>query len=293
MKRTRLASVKAGVKPERGGVQSVTIAARILNAMAAAGHRLPLKTLAAATGLARGKVHRYLRSLRSAGLVCQEAETGLYQLGPQAIALGLAALRGINPIAEVCKALPALRDEINQTVTAAVWSEAGPVLVAMQESDHWLTMNIRVGSRLPLLTTAIGRTFLAHLPAADTMPLMTAEREAAQAGGIMLPSVDEIEDLAEEIRLRRVARAPSAIIPGIDAVAAPVFDFADKLVAVLCVVARSEAKITGWNGSAVRVLARTASDLSRRLGFVDGQVVKDRRDRIPTTNESRTARKAV
>lgn len=293
MKKTRHASAKAAAKRERGGVQSVAIAARILNALAAAGRSVPLKTLASDTGLARAKVHRYLRSLRNAGLVGQEAETGLYQLGPQAIAVGLAALRGVNPVAEVCKALPALRDEINQTVTAAVWSAAGPVLVAMQESDHWLTMNIRIGSRLPILTTAIGRTFLAHLPAADVMPLVTAERKAAQARGLVLPAADEIADLADEIRLRRVARAPSAIIPGIDAVAAPVFDFANKLVAVLCVVARSEAKITGWNGSAVAVLARTAADTSQRLGFVDGQRMADRRHRLPATNGSGAARKAV
>src|SRR5262249_50177048 len=30
-----------------------------------------------------------------------------------------------------------------------------------------------------------------------------------------------------------------------------------------------KAKITGWNGSAVRVLARAASDISRRPGFLD------------------------
>ena len=157
---------RGGRATDRGGVQSVTVAARILNALARAGGSVALKTLAAETGLARAKVHRYLRSLRTAGLVSQQPDTSLYQLGPQAIAIGLAALRGVNPVAEVCNALPALRDNINQTVTAAVWSEAGPILVAMQESDHWLTMNIRIGSRLPVLTTAIGRIFLAYLPEA-------------------------------------------------------------------------------------------------------------------------------
>jgi DNA-binding IclR family transcriptional regulator len=290
---TKKRSIKAGDKTERGGVQSVMIAARVLNALAASGRRAPLKQLAADTGLVRSKVHRYLRSLRTAGLVSQDAETGMYQLGPQAIAMGLAALRGINPVAEVCDALPALRDEINQTVTAAVWSAAGPVLVAMQESDHWLTMNIRIGSRLPILTTAIGRTFLAHLPAADVMPVIAEERNVARVRGVALPSSDEIEDLADEIRRRRLARAPSAIIPGIDALAAPVFDFANKLVAVVCVVARSEAKITGWNGTAMHALARSASDISRRLGFMDGQRTKDARNPVRMTKRSRTARKAV
>jgi DNA-binding IclR family transcriptional regulator len=273
-------------KPAQGGVRSVTIAARILNALAAGGGSFPLKTLAMNTGLARGKAHRYLRSLRSAGLVSQQAETGLYRLGPQAIAIGLAALRSVNPVAEVCSALPALRDKINQTVTAAVWSEAGPVLVAMQESDHWLTMNIRVGSRLPILTTAIGRIFLAHLPEADVAPLIAAERKAAQARGVALPSAEDIASLTEEIRQRGLARAPSAIIPGIDAVAAPVFDFAKALVAVICVVARSEAKITGWNGSAVHALSETAAEVSARLGFIDDRPLTAPQDRAAAATRS-------
>src|SRR5690349_8539789 len=229
MKRTRGRS-GAGSASDRGGVQSVTVAALILNALAMAGGRVALKTLAAETGLARAKVHRYLRSLRTAGLVSQQPDTSLYQLGPQAIAIGLAALRGVHPVAEVCNALPALRDNINQTVTAAVWSEAGPILVAMQESDHWLTMNIRIGSRLPVLTSAIGRIFLAYLPEPDVAALVAAERKTAQAHGTELPSADEMHDLTAEIRRRRLARIPSPLVPGIDALAAPVFDFTNKLV---------------------------------------------------------------
>jgi DNA-binding IclR family transcriptional regulator len=162
-------------------------------------------------------------------------------------------------------------DEINQTVTAAVWSEAGPVLVAMQESDHWLTMNIRIGSKLPLLTTAIGRVFLAYLPETDSAALIAAERKVALGHGPELPSAAAMDGLTNEIRKRRLARVPSAIIPGIDAVAAPVFDFADNLVAVMCVVARSEAKITGWNGTAVRALGDAASEISARLGHASAR----------------------
>ena len=105
---------KKFANPERGGVQSVRIAAEILKALATQGGALPLKNLAIATGLARAKVHRYLTSLRNAGLVSQNL-TGHYQIGPEAVAIGLVGLRGINPVAEVCNALPALRDRINQT----------------------------------------------------------------------------------------------------------------------------------------------------------------------------------
>ncbi len=281
MKRTRGRS-GAGRASDRGGVQSVTVAAQILNALARCGGRVALKTLASETDLARAKVHRYLRSLRAAGLVSQQSDTSLYQLGPQAIAIGLSALRGVNPVAEVCNALPALRDNINQTVTAAVWSEAGPILVAMQESDHWVTMNIRIGSRLPVLTTAIGRIFLAYLPEADVAALVDAERKSAQTRAMGLPSPEEMRDLTGEIRRRRLARVPSPLVPGIDALAAPVFDFTNKLVAVVCVVARSEAKITGWNGSAVRALAETAEEISARLGFVEDEALPKPKDQAAT-----------
>jgi DNA-binding IclR family transcriptional regulator len=262
---------KAIEKPERGGVQSVRIAAQILKALASGGGALPLKELASATGIARAKAHRYLTSLRNAGLVSQNLDTGHYQIGAEAVAIGLAGLRRISPVAEVCNALPALRDQINETVTVAVWSETGPVVVAMQESDHWITMNIRIGSRLPILTTAIGRTFLAHLPEAVVAPLVAAERRDAQSRGGAVPSADEIDALTSEIRSRRLSRAPSALIPGVDAIAAPVFDYRNQLVAVICVVARSESKITGWNGSAVKALTAVASQLSARLGFAGGE----------------------
>ena len=254
---------------ERGGVQSVRVAAAVLKALAAGGGVLPLKDIASATGFARAKVHRYLTSLRNAGLVSQNISTAHYQIGPAAVEIGLAGLRRISPVAEVCDALLALRDLINQTVTVAVWGENGPVIVAMQESDHLLTMNVRIGSRLPILSTAIGRTFLAHLPDAVTRSLVEAERRDARLGKVALPSVQEIESLIREIKSRRLSRAPSALLPGVDAIAAPVFDYRNNLVAVLCVVARADAKITGWEGTAVRALTDMAARLSARLGFVN------------------------
>ena len=100
---------------DRNGVQSVAIAASILKALAAKGGELPLKDLAAATAMPRAKVHRYLASLRGAGLIDQDAETGHYRIGSAAVAIGLVGLGRTSPVRQVQDALPRLRDTIGES----------------------------------------------------------------------------------------------------------------------------------------------------------------------------------
>jgi DNA-binding IclR family transcriptional regulator len=253
---------------ERGGVQSVGVAATVLKALAAGGGVLPLKHLAAATGMPRAKVHRYLASLRSAGLITQDAETGHYAIGPEAVTIGLVGLGRLSPVRQLNDALPRLRNRVNETVTAAIWGDTGPTIIAIEESDHVVTMNVRIGSVLPLTTTAIGRVFLAYLPEAQTQRFVAAEQKKAPAS----PPRQDLTDLAD-IRALRLSRAASALLPGVDAMAAPVFDMRGKLVAVMCVVGRAGGTCS-WGGPVARALDQAARNLSRQLGFLDNDVTK-------------------
>ena len=254
-----------GDVPDRAAVQSVAIAAQILKALAAGGGSLALKSLAAATGMPRAKVHRYLASLRGAGLVAQDAESGHYQIGPAAVSIGLVGLGRLSPVRQLHDMLPRLRDRINETVTAAIWGERGPTVIAIEESDHLVTMNVRIGTVLPLATTAIGRTFLALLPEAMTQRL-SAEQKHMPGG----PAGDELAAMLADIRDRRLSRAHSVLLPGVDALAAPVFDYRARLVAVVCVVGRSESMSSRWDGPVAKTLSSATADLSRQLGWVEG-----------------------
>src|SRR6185437_1925775 len=214
------------------GVQSVGIAAMVLGALAAGGGVLPLRDLAQATGMPRAKVHRYL-----------------------------AGLRILDPAREAAAALPKLRQSINETVTAAIWGDAGPTIIAIEESDHLVTMNVRVGSVLPVSMTAIGRVFAAYLPPNVTRPLIVAERKAKTGA----PNERELARLVAEIRRGGTSFRHGALIPGVDAVAAPVFDHKRRLAAVLCAVSRS-ANVARQEFLAKEISA-AARSLSRRLGF--------------------------
>jgi DNA-binding IclR family transcriptional regulator len=251
---------------DRNGVQSVEIAAAILKALAADGGELPLKGLTTATGMPRAKVHRYLASLRATGLIDQDAETGHYRIGHAAIVIGLVGLGRTSPVRQIQDALPQLRDAIGETVTAAIWGDRGPTIVAMEESDHPVTMNVRMGSVLPLLSSVIGRVFLTFMPDATTKLLVASERRARGSG---LPAKEDLSGQIAQIRRRKVAWAHSPLLPGVDAVAAPVFDYRGKLVAVVCAVGRTEGMRTNERSPVVKALREAGHDLSRRLGFTE------------------------
>lgn len=248
----------------RAGVQSVVIAAKVLKALAAKGGIAPLKELAAATGMPRAKVHRYLGGLRAAGFVGQAPHNGHYQIASAAVTIGLVGLHRISPVRQLQEILPRLRDRINETVTGSIWTDRGPMIVAIEESTHVVTMNVRIGSVLPVANTAIGRLFLAYLPPAHTAGLVGTEQDGPMSGD--LPTDNELQTLLTSIRARRLSYTHGALIPGLDAIAAPVFDHREKIVAVICVVGHSAAKITKWEGEVARELRLAATELSEQLG---------------------------
>ena len=164
---------------QQPGIQSVEVAARILRALIDGGRPLPLKDLARLARMHPGKVHRYLVSLARTELVSQDDSSGHYGVGPMAIALGLSGLRNVNVVRASTALLPSLRDEINETVLLAIWSPQGPVVFALEESSRPVSMNIRVGSILPILSTASGRVFAAFMPGELTAPLVEVEQRRA------------------------------------------------------------------------------------------------------------------
>jgi len=244
-------------KRKQWGIQSVEVAAGLLRALIATGRPAPLKHVATLARLHPGKAHRYLVSLTRAGLVEQDAATGHYGIGALSIALGLAGLRNLDVVRVAQSRLPALRDRIDETVLLALWSGQGPVVFDLEDSARPVTMNVRVGSILPLLTTATGRVFAAFLPGSQTRRLIAAERTPKRAVAMLLART----------RALGLAHVSGDLVPGVNALAAPVFDHKSRIAAVIGALGRSEDLDVGFDGAVARALKSAADEISRRLGF--------------------------
>lgn len=250
---------------DKPGIQSVETAAHILNKLARMGVPAKLRDLSAACDMPSGKVHRYLVSMVRSGLAEQVPETGLYRIGSLSISAGLAGLAQTDAVKLAGEALSGLRDATGETAVLAVWSDRGPTVVRLEESARPVTMNIRVGSALPLTRSALGLIFLAFLSSENTATLLKTETDHAGLGA------DE-EDRHTVERVKNVwqhglSRIEGLLLPGANAIAAPVFDHQARPAAAIGLLGLAGQLDVSWEGKAAKTLRQTSIALSERLGY--------------------------
>jgi DNA-binding IclR family transcriptional regulator len=252
---------------QRPGIQSVEIASRILVAMADALQPLPLKDLARRSGMPAAKVHRYLVSLTRTKLVAQDSSDGRYSIGPAAIALGLAGLHSLDAVRIASEFLGDLRDASGETAVLAIWSSAGPVIIRIEESSRPVFMNVRVGSTLPLLRTAVGRVFAAYHSAEEVRSLIAKERRAL---GRRTGREASIEGMLARTREVALGIVDGDLVPGVTALAAPVFDHRARVVASVALLGGPEHLEARADSAAAGLLKEAAAAISERLGYRAG-----------------------
>jgi DNA-binding IclR family transcriptional regulator len=254
-------------KPQQG-IQSIEVGARLLQVLAGASRPQMLRDLAAAARMPPAKAHRYLVSFARMGLVEQQEETGLYDLGSFALELGLSALARLEPVTASGPALAELREETGQTVALAVWANHGATIVRWLGADTPVSASLRVGAVMPLTRSATGMAFLAFQPQETTAPWLKKESAEDARLGLTAVTREEVDRLIAQTRRRGFART-SEFIPGISGIAAPVFDHTGAMTLALIALGYSkpfEAQIEKIS----RAVLRTAEILSERLGSPAG-----------------------
>lgn len=232
----------------RQSVQSAQNGADILKALAALGPSVALSHLGDAVGMPAAKAHRYLQALMASGLAMQDPLTGRYQLGPDMVAIGLAALGRMDVVAAADRHLPALRDAIGQTCFLAVWGNHGATVVRVMEARGTVTIVTRVGSVLPLLGSATGLAFAAFLDPADRADAPDAEMLAT-------------------IRAQGTAAVHGLLVPGIDALAVPVFGEGRRVAAVLTALGPQGGFDSTQGGPVWRHLHAASAAITTALGI--------------------------
>ena len=248
----------------RRSIQSIEVGVPLLAALVDAAKPLTLRDLAAGAGMTSAKAHPYLVSFGKLGLIEQDAVSGHYGLCPLAMQLGLISLQQVDPVRLAIAELPALAQRIGYTVSASVWGDNGPTIIRVEEGPTAVYVAMRHGTTASVRHTATGKVFAVFGPRERAAAALAAEGFAG--------ALDEPAFAAEleAVRQHQISEVTDQLLPGISALATPVFDGFGQLVLCLAVIGPSATLQTGPGSAVAGHLRDTARSLSQRLGAAQG-----------------------
>src|SRR5690606_33366208 len=160
-----------------------------------------------------------------------------YYLGPEAIQVGLVAMRVADPLRLAEAPLARLCETLGLTCFLAVMGNKGPTIVRFEEPGLPVTVNVRVGSVLSLLLSATGRVFLAYHSDPRLMSLAREEFKSLAKDVQYTGSMDAyVKAVRDGVHNTGLAIVRDTYLQGISAIAAPIFDATGQVAAVLTVL---------------------------------------------------------
>lgn len=192
----------------------------VLDVVAAAPEPVRLADVARAVEEARAATHQRLQTLVEAGWV-EQTEDGRYRLALRIVAHAAMAMEQANLGARLADILHDMVAESGETASMAVLDGHEAVIMRRVEAKGILRADLRVGTRLDLARTALGRVLSAFARPEALVRLAEA--------GVVLPEAELVE------RIRADGYAVSGITGPrtVSAVAAPVVDSHGDCIAAL------------------------------------------------------------
>lgn len=235
------------VDPVRAPVNDIQVIARTtqLLRLLTISDSIDVVSAARALGIGRSSAHRYLVSMERHGLLVRRGRAS-YETGTLMTQLGAAALAR-NGVVRVARPLmDALRDEVQQTITLALWNGATAVVAHVAEDT----------TRTAHVSVRVGRALRAE--AAQTVifsALLAGATTRAAAGS---PELEEVRRSGVAVRESRE--------DGVRAVAVPILDPSGTVLATLAAVGVAQLVPENADSDLAQALRRVSQRITRALG---------------------------
>jgi DNA-binding IclR family transcriptional regulator len=206
-------------------------AVTVLYAFTADDHGISLAELGRRTGLPKGTLHRVVNDLVGVRLL-DRTDTG-YRLGGQLFQLGMRASveRGLLEVATPF--MEDLYERTHETVHLGVPEEDAVVYMAKLGGHRQASSPSRIGGRMPLHCTAIGKALLAHSDPELVTGVLSAVLPRRTPRTITAPGL--LRNQLAHVAASGVAYEYEESAVGLVCVAAPVLDDAQRAVAAVSV----------------------------------------------------------
>lgn len=243
-------------------VRAADTCLRILQQVAFAELPQGVTQIAGKVGIAKGAVHKHLRTLIEHGMIVQDPVSSLYRLGPKIWLMGQRAPDG-QALSEIAQPLMQVaRDELGLAVVLSVPTLKAAFVLATMRSNQPIDIGVRPGSELQLHSSAQGKVFLAF----GTAELWDSLEEPLEpVTPNTITSLQQLKIDIQRVRELGFSVAPEESLLGINALAAPIFSANRTLVGSIGLIGSVQHLSSQPTSHQLEVLMALTGAISNRI----------------------------
>lgn len=248
-------------------VQIVHRVARVLHAFGQHGQGpVGITDLAHATGLPKSTIHRLVTALVNEGLLIQDEDSHKYALSLRITALGASILSSHAVRKTARPFLMELRDQTRESVHLAVLEGMEAVIIDTEDSYFFVrTVNVP-GQYLPAHAVSTGKVLLAYQWEPRLREVLTHTPLARYTAQTITDPRLLLEELTR-VRNQGYAISTSELEESVEAVAAPIFDHMNHVVAAVSVSGPSE-RCSPKRAELISAVTHAGQSISRALHYI-------------------------
>jgi len=226
---------------------------------------MTISHLSMKTGLSRAAVRRCLYTLQKLGYAGTDDSRHFY-LRPHVLALGHSYISSMPLSASAQPVLEHTSKLLRESCSIATLEGLEIIYVARASVTRIMSIDLRVGSRLPAFCTSMGRVLLANLPAED-LERVLPKIEFAGKTERTVRSVEKLRQILRQVQRNGYAIVDQELELGLRSMAVPIRNAAGTTVAALNVGAHAQrVSIQQMQNTFLPHLLAAAEELSMLVG---------------------------
>jgi IclR family transcriptional regulator, acetate operon repressor len=251
--------------PKDGGVQSVDRALLIIETLAEDDEGYRLTDLAVRTGLSPSTVHRLLTTLEKRRFVQFDRGESIWHIGAQSFAIGSTFVRRRNFVTQALPYLRKLRDQTRETANLAVVDDGAMVVLTRVESREIMRSVTKVGGRVPMVASGLGKALLATYSEQDVFAIIRRDGMPRLTSKSIVRAGELCKSL-HDIRRQGYSVDDEEALMGLRCVSAVVYDDCSEPLAAISVSGKASRVPNDRLPILGKLVQEVAAELTTALG---------------------------
>lgn len=248
---------------------SVQKALRVIDHLAACGPT-GVSEIGRALDVTVGTAHRLVTTLVAEGYVMQHRDRR-YGLSSKITELARQTRPAVGLVEVVHPYLEKLMSRCGETVNLGVFRDSEVIYVDRVVTDQMMAFSVRVGTRVPAFSTALGRAILAFVDTSIRDAYFARLSQVSAEKGSVSADVDKFRRVLRTVETRGYSEEDGEFVDEIACVAAPVFDGRKRPAAAVS-ISGPRSRIRGRRTELIEMVRQATQEISLELDARGEQV---------------------